>query len=44
MTLVRRIALLVTVAILGGGSAAGHAASGPAAHHSLREPVTDQSF
>ena len=47
MTVVRRIALLITVAILVGGaaSAPGHGAStDPAAHHSLREPLTDRDI
>ena len=50
MSAVRRIALLVTVAILAAsptnalGRGGSPSAVDPAAHHSLREPVTDQNF
>jgi glycosidase len=44
MTAVCRVVLLAAIAVLVGAPTAGRAASDPAAHHSLREPVTDQNF
>src|SRR5919108_4383731 len=43
MTAVRRLVLLAAVVVLASAGAA-RSAVDPAAHHSLREPVTDQSF
>ena len=43
MTAVRRVVLLAAVVVLAGAGAA-RSAVDPAAHHSLREPVTDQNF
>jgi glycosidase len=50
MTAVRRVVLLAAVVVLAGaptnalGRGASPSAVDPAAHHSLREPVTDQNF
>jgi hypothetical protein len=46
MTVVRRVALLATFAVLAAvpATALGHGRWSPAAHHSLRQPVTDQDF
>src|SRR5256714_12106272 len=43
MTAVRRVVLLAAFVVLAGAGVA-RSAVDPAAHHSLREPVTDQSF
>src|SRR5256714_8922826 len=43
MTAVRRVVLLGAFVVLAGAGVA-RSAVDPAAHHSLREPVTDQSF
>jgi alpha-amylase len=46
MTAVRRVVLLAAIVVLAGAptNALGRGGADPAAHHSLREPVTDQNF
>ena len=46
MTAARRVVLLAAIVVLAGvpTNALGRGGADPAAHHSLREPVTDQNF